>query len=74
MLASLRCGGVLFEVFFLLRACSSVVSMIQLRLVLSLQRLNAALNGFNERIPLSSSVMVAGLPLPSSISPPQNGF
>ena len=76
MLASHRCsGGVLFEVLFLLRACWSVVAMIQLRLVLgSLQRLNAALDGFNERIPFSSSVMVVGLPLPSSISPPHNGF
>jgi len=74
MLASLCSGGVLFEVLFLFRAFWSVVAMIHLRLVLSLQRLNAALDGFNERIPLSSSLMVVGLPLPSSISPPHNGF
>ena len=74
MLASLCSGGVLLEVLFLFRAFWSVLAMIQLRLVLSLQRLNAALDGFNERTPLNSSVMVVGLPSPSSISPPHNGF
>ena len=74
LLASLRSDGVLFEELFLLRACWSVVAMIQLRLMLSLRRLDAVLGGFNELIPLSSSLMVVGLPLPSSNSPLNNGF